>query len=72
MKASIEVKNREEATAIRTGLEDPTIRAFVVVMGTLNALPTGRARRRVLQYVEDRFAEEEEQASEQPTNGGQP
>lgn len=57
MKASIEVENRNEADAIRTGLEDPATRAFVVVMGALATLPSDRARKRVLQYVTDYFHE---------------
>jgi hypothetical protein len=57
MKANIEVDNRKEADAIRTGLEDPATRAFVIVMGALSTLPSDRARKRVLQYVADYFEE---------------
>lgn len=53
MKASIEVKDRKEAEDIRNGLADPAARAFVVVMGVLLALPSMRARVRVLNYVTD-------------------
>ncbi len=67
MKASIEVKDRREADAIRTGLDDPAVRAFVVIMGTLKPL-SKRAQARVLHYVRDRFEEEEELTSE--GNGG--
>jgi hypothetical protein len=63
MKASIEVENRNEAKAITTGLEDPATRAFVVVMGALAALPSDRARKRVLQYVTDYLDEQREQAN---------
>jgi hypothetical protein len=58
MKISIEVKDRREAEAMRRGLDDPAVRAFVLVMGVLQALPTKRAQRRVLQYVADRIEEE--------------
>jgi hypothetical protein len=58
MKALIEVKDRKEADAIRTGLEDPSVRAFVVVTGVLKMLPSDRARRRVLQFVIDKLDEE--------------
>jgi hypothetical protein len=57
MKATIEVNDRKEANAIRTGLEDPTTRAFVIVMGELSKLPSDRARRRVLDFVRDYFDE---------------
>jgi hypothetical protein len=50
MKATIEVADRKEADAIRVGLEDPTVRACVVVMGALATLPI-RARMRVLECV---------------------
>jgi len=57
VKATIEVKDRKEADAIRTGLDDPTVRAFVVMMGVLKELPSDRARVRVLRYVQDYFEE---------------
>jgi hypothetical protein len=57
MKANIEVDNRKEADAIRTGLEDPATRAFVIVMGALSTLPSDRARKRVLEFVADYFDE---------------
>ena len=57
MKTSIEVESRKEAEAISNGLSDPATRAFVVVMGALSALPSDRARMRVLAYVQDYFDE---------------
>jgi hypothetical protein len=73
MRANIEVKDRREADAIRTGLEDPTVRAFVVTMGVLKALPSDRARRRVLEFVSDRLDEENElrESASAAGNGGQ-
>jgi hypothetical protein len=62
MKATIEVADRKEADAIRVGLEDPTVRACVVVMGALATLPI-RARMRVLEFVRDHFDERTEGAS---------
>ena len=63
MRAGIEVESREEADLIRKGLEDPATRALVKVMGALSALPTDRARKRVMTHVVDYF---EEQAEEKP------
>jgi hypothetical protein len=60
MKTTIEVKDRKEAAAIRAGLENPSVRAFVLIMGVLEALPSDRARKRVLAYVADKFDEENE------------
>jgi hypothetical protein len=54
MKATIEVADRKEADAIRAGLDDPAVRACVVVMGALATLPI-RARMRVLEFVRDHF-----------------
>jgi hypothetical protein len=56
MKATIEVKDRKEADAIRTALEDPVVRAQVVVVGTLKAL-TPKAQARVLLFAKDTFEE---------------
>jgi hypothetical protein len=60
MKATIEVKDRKEVEHIRAALDDPATRAFVVVMGALSLLPSNRARRRVLTFVADYFAEHDE------------
>lgn len=61
MKATIQVKDRKEADAIRRALDDPTVRAFVLVMGALSTLPSDRAKQRVLGFVADSLAEEQEQ-----------
>jgi len=61
MKTSIDVVNRQEGEQIRRGLADPQVRAFVKVMGTLLALPSDRARERVLRFVDDKLAEEDAQ-----------
>jgi len=60
MKATIEVTSRREGDQIRAGLEDASVRAFVEVMGTLSQLPSHRARQRVLTFVSDKLAEEQE------------
>jgi hypothetical protein len=57
MKATIEVKDRKEAGYIRAALDDPAMRAQVVMVGALSSLPSDRARKRVLQYVIDYFEE---------------
>jgi hypothetical protein len=58
MKTSIDVKSRQEGRDIRAGLEDPQVRAFVIVMGALLQLPIDRSRARVLSYVIDKAEEE--------------
>ena len=64
MKATIEVKDKAEREALRAGLADKEVRAFAVVAGLLLALPTDRARTRVLEFVRDRLAEEQEAKQE--------
>jgi hypothetical protein len=51
------VKNKHEGELLRAGLADPTVRAFVQVMGALAPLSEG-GRRRVLSFVADKMAEE--------------
>lgn len=63
------MKDKKEAEAIRTGLVDPSVRAFVVILGVLNAL-TPRARARVMNYVSDRLEEEEAEAAQSAISGG--
>ena len=58
MKTWIEVVNRKEGEFIRRALEEPDIRAFVKVVGTLKPLPSDRARMRVLRHVADYLDEE--------------
>lgn len=60
MRTPIEVTNRREAAALHRAMADPTVRAFVLIMGELLALPTDRARRRVLTYVMDKATELED------------
>lgn len=53
----IEVKDKGEADAITTALNDPATRAFVVIVGSL--LPFGdRARTRILNFVNDTLDED--------------
>lgn len=68
MKANIDVKDRREADAIRSGLEDPTVRAFVIIMGVLKPL-SPRARTRVMQYVTDKLSEDQETKTAQGDGG---
>lgn len=58
MKVAVPVKDREQAEAVRTAWGDPTVSAFVIVLGTLMSLPSDRARSRVIQYVTDLLEEE--------------
>ena len=53
MKATIQVESRREAADIDAGLKEPTMRAFVRIMGILRALPTDRDRRRALRFVSE-------------------
>jgi hypothetical protein len=58
MKATFEVKDRKEADAIRAGLEDPVVRAQVVILGTLKQLPSVKAQVRVLTFVKEMLDEQ--------------
>lgn len=53
MRMSIAVADADEAKQLRAGLSDPEVRAFVRLVGILNALPSNRAKRRVLTFVDD-------------------
>jgi len=59
MKARIDVANRTEAEQIRRALADPKVRALVLMMGELLALPSDRARERVLRFVDDHLDEQD-------------
>jgi hypothetical protein len=59
MKTAIDVADRKEAAQIRRALADPQVRAFVQVMGELLALPSDRARERVLRFVDDTLDEQD-------------
>ena len=52
-RVEIEVKDRKEARAIRLAVEDPEIKAFLIVSGILKQLSTDGARARVLAFVRD-------------------
>jgi hypothetical protein len=60
MKAIIPVKTRVEKRAIEAALDDPQIRAFVVVVGVLQPLDAP-ARRRALNWVAERCASDARQ-----------
>jgi hypothetical protein len=51
MTITINVHNRKEGEAIRDGLADPLVRAFVKIIGVLNRLPSDRARARVMRFI---------------------
>jgi hypothetical protein len=63
MKATIQVNDKREAEAVRIGLEDPAVRAFVVIVGVLKPM-TPRARARVMQYVTDKLDEDNQTATQ--------
>lgn len=57
MKAAIEVGDRREGSAIKAALEDPVLRATVIICGLL--LPLDKKERgRVMQYVNDKLKDE--------------
>ena len=56
-------KDKHEADAVRTAWGDPLTRAWIVVMGTLQQLPSDRGRQRVLRYVLDTVEEQREAES---------
>jgi hypothetical protein len=58
MKAHIEVKDRREKEALERGLAHPEVRAFVLVIGIMDTLPTDSSRARVLEYFENYFRDE--------------
>ena len=58
MKAKIDVKDKAEAAAIQTAMSKDTVRAFVIIVGVLETLPSDRARERVLNYVKDLLDEQ--------------
>jgi hypothetical protein len=64
VKANIDVSDRKEAEYIRAGLDDPIMRAQVVVLGALKSLSSDRARKRVLNFVMDYFDEHPGQVTE--------
>jgi O-methyltransferase involved in polyketide biosynthesis len=55
MNVSIPVKDKKEGEVIRRGLEDPEVRAMVVISGVMADLPQD-AQARVLRFVQDRVA----------------
>jgi hypothetical protein len=57
MNAIIKVKNREESRQLKAGLDDPVVRATVLVCGALKALPDARSRERALRYAAEELAE---------------
>jgi hypothetical protein len=57
VKAQILVKDRKERAAIERAMADPEVRAFVVVVGVLELLPSDRARARVVRFVADALDE---------------
>ena len=60
MKTPVEVLNRREAASLQRAMADPTVRAFVLIMGALLELPSDRARRRVLEFAIDKSSELED------------
>lgn len=51
MKVAIEVNDRKEADQVKTAMDEPIVRAYVLVMGVLLQLPDDRSRKDVLAAV---------------------
>ncbi len=60
MQAMIDVESMEDKAAVELAMTDPMVRAFVLIAGTLAALPSDRARSRVLSWAYDRCDEQRE------------
>ena len=60
MKVTLEVKDRAEREAVQRAWQKPELRAFIVIAGLLDGLPTDRARARVLNYAADKVRDEQE------------
>jgi hypothetical protein len=58
MKVSIEVTSRVEGDALKLAMEDPVTRTITTMTGQLIALPDDRARRRVLRWMLDSWADD--------------
>lgn len=56
MTAKVEVNSKSEGEAIKTALDDPTVRAIAIVLGVLKPL-SEKARGRVLAYIRDQLDE---------------
>lgn len=52
MRVGIDLNNKQEADAVQRSLDDPLMKAAVVINGLLQALPTSTARSRVLTIVQ--------------------
>jgi len=59
-KITVEVKDKSQLEAIQRAVEHEDVRAFLVVVGTLAEFKSDRARKRILVYVADHFAERDE------------
>lgn len=58
MKVAIEVKNRDEAAALKVAMADKTTRAATLVIGFLLQLESAATRERVLRFVSECLADE--------------
>lgn len=66
MKFAIEVNDKNEGQAIKDALEDPVLKAAVLIVGILRKLPSDKIRRRVLRNVAESL--DDQQVSETPTS----
>jgi O-methyltransferase involved in polyketide biosynthesis len=53
MKVTLDVRNRDEGDAIRSALDDPKTKTFVVISGLLQQLPDDADRALVLRIINE-------------------
>jgi hypothetical protein len=58
MKVTLDVTSRAEGDALKLAMEDPVTRTITTMSGMLVGLPNDRARRRVLRWMLDSWADE--------------
>ena len=57
MKVEVACKTRKERAAIELALTRPDVRAFCVIVGLLDPLPSEKMKERVLRFVSENMAE---------------
>lgn len=60
MKTTVEVTSKREGELVRQALADPETRVIVNVLGALLTLPNLRQRLRVMTFVSDRLAQDDD------------
>ena len=58
MQINVDDVTEEQARAIETALTDKVFKAQAIMMGVLSTLPSDRARRRILRFIQDKLDED--------------